>query len=301
MLYEDRLGEPFKAVYHYREYLRQAPQSENRDLVQKWVTRAERTVLQQLMDQYPEDVAVLLGKAQSAVAGTTLTARELYLVQRLRKVNAELVALRQAQAPMDAAGSRASVGTVAAPAVLPSEPPVEEPPPTAEGPMPEPASEIVPAAGGSSGAMSPGVSPGGTAGQPGSGEVRGAGGSLTGQSGVSAGKAVSASPATAAAGGAVARVPPAPGKPFVPVRRLSSGGSAAASASENDRGQRGSYTVQKGDTLTSVAKKLCGTPSAWKRIQDANQDTLKGSANLRPGMVLRIPPRPAAGAGAKTP
>lgn len=49
------------------------------------------------------------------------------------------------------------------------------------------------------------------------------------------------------------------------------------------------YTVVKGDTLGGIARKFYGKASAWKRIQDANADLLKGKTVIRPGMKLQIP------------
>ena len=49
------------------------------------------------------------------------------------------------------------------------------------------------------------------------------------------------------------------------------------------------YTVVKGDTLGAIARKFYGKASAWKRIQDANADLLKGKDLIRPGMKLQIP------------
>ena len=49
------------------------------------------------------------------------------------------------------------------------------------------------------------------------------------------------------------------------------------------------YTVVKGDTLSAIAQKFYGKASAWKRIQEANADLLKGKDLIRPGMKLQIP------------
>ena len=51
------------------------------------------------------------------------------------------------------------------------------------------------------------------------------------------------------------------------------------------------YTVAKGDTLGGIARKYYGKASAWKRIQEANKDVLKGKDKtlIRPGMKLQIP------------
>lgn len=50
-----------------------------------------------------------------------------------------------------------------------------------------------------------------------------------------------------------------------------------------------SYTVQKGDTLWSIANKIYGDGNQWKRIQEANKAVLGGSNSLKAGMVLEIP------------
>lgn len=49
------------------------------------------------------------------------------------------------------------------------------------------------------------------------------------------------------------------------------------------------YTVQKGDTLWSIARKFYGKGTFWPRIFDANRDQLSEPGRLRAGMRLRIP------------
>ena len=49
------------------------------------------------------------------------------------------------------------------------------------------------------------------------------------------------------------------------------------------------YTVQKGDTLASIARKFYKTSQRYKDIQDANQNLLSGGVNLKVGQVLIIP------------
>lgn len=49
------------------------------------------------------------------------------------------------------------------------------------------------------------------------------------------------------------------------------------------------HVVEKGEMLGSIAQKYYGRASLWTVIQKANEDTLKGSTNLRPGMKLVIP------------
>jgi nucleoid-associated protein YgaU len=49
------------------------------------------------------------------------------------------------------------------------------------------------------------------------------------------------------------------------------------------------YTVQKGDTLWSIAQKVYGNGNNWKNIKEANKDVLVGSNTLKAGMILKIP------------
>lgn len=49
------------------------------------------------------------------------------------------------------------------------------------------------------------------------------------------------------------------------------------------------YTVQKGDTLSTIASKKLGSKSKWKQIADANRDRLNDPHNLVPGTVIRLP------------
>jgi nucleoid-associated protein YgaU len=51
------------------------------------------------------------------------------------------------------------------------------------------------------------------------------------------------------------------------------------------------YTVQKGDTLSAVAKAQYGDANAYGRIFDANRPMLTDPDRIYPGQVLRIPPR----------
>ena len=52
------------------------------------------------------------------------------------------------------------------------------------------------------------------------------------------------------------------------------------------------YTVQRGDTLQSIARRAYGNSSqpAWKAIHNANKNVIGDDPNwIRPGQVLRIP------------
>jgi len=51
------------------------------------------------------------------------------------------------------------------------------------------------------------------------------------------------------------------------------------------------YTVKKGDTLYSLAKRYYGDGKLWTRIFDANRDKLKDASAVPVGIVLAIPPK----------
>lgn len=51
-----------------------------------------------------------------------------------------------------------------------------------------------------------------------------------------------------------------------------------------------SYTVQKGDTLSHIAKAQYGKAGQWRRIFEANRDQLDDPDRIQPGQVLKIPP-----------
>ena len=49
------------------------------------------------------------------------------------------------------------------------------------------------------------------------------------------------------------------------------------------------YTVVAGDSLSKIAKKFYGDGNQWRRIFEANRDTVKNPDLIRPGQVLKIP------------
>jgi LysM repeat protein len=53
--------------------------------------------------------------------------------------------------------------------------------------------------------------------------------------------------------------------------------------------QAQTYTVQAGDALSTIAVKVYGDSSAWRRIYDANKGLLPDPGSVRPGQVLVIP------------
>ena len=53
--------------------------------------------------------------------------------------------------------------------------------------------------------------------------------------------------------------------------------------------QATTYTVQSGDTLSGIAKKLLGNANDYMAIFNANRDQLTDPDKIRPGQVLKMP------------
>jgi nucleoid-associated protein YgaU len=51
----------------------------------------------------------------------------------------------------------------------------------------------------------------------------------------------------------------------------------------------GTYTVEEGDTLSSIAKHFYGDENAYNRIWEANRDKLDNPDMIHPGQELTIP------------
>jgi len=49
------------------------------------------------------------------------------------------------------------------------------------------------------------------------------------------------------------------------------------------------YEVQKGDSLSKIAKRYYGDPMKYKELFAANQPMLEDPNKIYPGQVLRIP------------
>jgi nucleoid-associated protein YgaU len=49
------------------------------------------------------------------------------------------------------------------------------------------------------------------------------------------------------------------------------------------------YTVQKGDTLSKIAKSHYGDANQWRKIYEANKERIKNPDLIQPGWVLTIP------------
>ena len=51
------------------------------------------------------------------------------------------------------------------------------------------------------------------------------------------------------------------------------------------------YTVVSGDSLSKIAKHFYGSANEWHMIFDANRDQLSNPDLIKPGQVLKIPPK----------
>ncbi|KAF1712356.1 peptidoglycan-binding protein LysM [Pseudoxanthomonas kalamensis DSM 18571] len=52
------------------------------------------------------------------------------------------------------------------------------------------------------------------------------------------------------------------------------------------------YTVERGDSLSKIAKEHYGRSSAWRDIFEANRDVLDDPDRIFPGQVLKLPTLP---------
>lgn len=52
------------------------------------------------------------------------------------------------------------------------------------------------------------------------------------------------------------------------------------------------YTIEKGDTLSKIAKDHYGKASAWHQIFEANRDTIEDPDRIFPGQVIKLPSLP---------
>lgn len=50
-----------------------------------------------------------------------------------------------------------------------------------------------------------------------------------------------------------------------------------------------SYTIEQGDTLSAIAKRVYGRASDWQRIFQANRGTLDNPDRIFPGQVITLP------------
>lgn len=66
------------------------------------------------------------------------------------------------------------------------------------------------------------------------------------------------------------------------------GGSDTVADTGGGGGQQ-SYTVEKGDNLSTISKRFYGKSSYWKQIFDANRDTIENPDLIYPGQTIKLP------------
>jgi nucleoid-associated protein YgaU len=67
------------------------------------------------------------------------------------------------------------------------------------------------------------------------------------------------------------------------------GGTMGAGMAPNVTDRERTYTVVSGDTLSKIAQREYGDASQWKRIYEANKDTIKNPDLIYPGQTFKIP------------
>lgn len=67
------------------------------------------------------------------------------------------------------------------------------------------------------------------------------------------------------------------------------GSSTAAPPQKKEPATASTYTVQAGDSLWKISQKLYGDGNQWRRIYEANKDTIKNPDVIHPGQTFTIP------------
>ncbi len=70
-----------------------------------------------------------------------------------------------------------------------------------------------------------------------------------------------------------------------------SGSSTMAPKKQPQESAGGMYTVQKGDTLSDIARREYGDATKWRQIFEANRDQIDDPDLIRTGQRLTIPSR----------
>ena len=99
MLYQDAFDDPASAVHHFRRYLEKRPDSDDADVVQRWLGRAEEAFFHELatrlgVDEMVMDVPEGTGETEGRTE-TVLTEREKRLAKQIRTLNSEILVLRR--------------------------------------------------------------------------------------------------------------------------------------------------------------------------------------------------------------
>ena len=81
-------------------------------------------------------------------------------------------------------------------------------------------------------------------------------------------------------------------KPKADFSNVQSGSSTQPDASAQPAaGAVSSYTVKSGDTLSAIAEREYGDAGQWRRIFEANRETIDNPDLIHPGQELKIPSR----------
>jgi nucleoid-associated protein YgaU len=76
----------------------------------------------------------------------------------------------------------------------------------------------------------------------------------------------------------------------IPGANLASGATPTSKPAAGSTTTANTYTVQSGDSLMAISRKVYGNDTDWRRILEANATLLKGNAQaIQPGMKLTIP------------
>lgn len=65
--------------------------------------------------------------------------------------------------------------------------------------------------------------------------------------------------------------------------------SSSPSAEASGQATLKTYTVVKGDSLSKIARRHYGDAQQWRKIYEANKDSIKDPDLIYPGQNLRIP------------
>ncbi len=79
-------------------------------------------------------------------------------------------------------------------------------------------------------------------------------------------------------------------KPKADFSNVQSGSSSTAPAPAGSAPTMKTYVVQKGDSLSKIAKQEYGNANDWRKIFDANRDIIKNPDLIHPGQTLKLPP-----------
>ena len=66
-------------------------------------------------------------------------------------------------------------------------------------------------------------------------------------------------------------------------------GSSSTAPSPRAESDARTYTVVSGDSLSKIAKREYGDANQWRRIFEANRDTIRDPDLIHPGQILKIP------------